>query len=294
MIVSVALALCPLYVAVISEEVVELVVSVVIGKLACVAPAPTVTVEGTVAAAVLPLINAITAPPAGAAPLSVTVPVDEVPPIAEVGLRARADTDAGFTVKITDPLEPLNVAVIVTCCWLATPPVVTGKVALLVPVATGIEAGTLATAELLLESVTLEYDGAAPERFTVPAVVLPPTTGVGFMTTELTAGVTSKLILWTLLPYVADMETTVGLVTAEVVMPKLAVVEPEGTLTLLGTAATLVLLLASITVPPVVVFNVTVPITGYPPAMILGLTATFTDDPDPDCSTNTPVLHVPA
>ena len=46
---------------------------VVMLKLALVAPAATVTLPGTVAAA-LPLEGAITAPPEGAAPVSVTVP----------------------------------------------------------------------------------------------------------------------------------------------------------------------------------------------------------------------------
>src|SRR2546429_7566447 len=49
-------------------------------KVALVAPAGTVTLEGTVAAAVLLLESATCAPPAGAAPLSVTVPVEEFPP----------------------------------------------------------------------------------------------------------------------------------------------------------------------------------------------------------------------
>src|SRR5262249_1387731 len=49
------------------------------------APAATVTLAGTVASAVLPLVSVTTAPPAGALPLSVTVPT-EVP---------LGDTDAG-------------------------------------------------------------------------------------------------------------------------------------------------------------------------------------------------------
>ena len=52
-------------------------------KVALVAPAGTVTLEGTVAAAVLLLESVTCAPPAGAGPLSVTVPVEEFPP--EIG-----------------------------------------------------------------------------------------------------------------------------------------------------------------------------------------------------------------
>ncbi len=55
-------------------------------KLALVAPAATVTLDGTVATLVLLLDRATTAPPDGAALLSVTVPIDELPPLTLVGL----------------------------------------------------------------------------------------------------------------------------------------------------------------------------------------------------------------
>ena len=66
-------------------EATGLVVAV---KVAVVAPAGTVTDAGTWAAAVLLDVNATTAPPAGAGSLSVTVPVEGLPP----------STDAGFTL----------------------------------------------------------------------------------------------------------------------------------------------------------------------------------------------------
>ena len=49
-------------------------------------PAGTVTLAGTVAAAVLLLARVTTAPPAGAAPVRVAVPVDGLPPWTDVGL----------------------------------------------------------------------------------------------------------------------------------------------------------------------------------------------------------------
>ena len=56
-------------------------------------PAMTVTLDGTVAADAL-LERLTTAPPLGAAPLRVTVPVDEDPPLTLVGLSASADSVA--------------------------------------------------------------------------------------------------------------------------------------------------------------------------------------------------------
>jgi hypothetical protein len=63
-------------------------------NVAVVAPAATVTVAGTVAAPVL-LDSVTVIPPAGAALVSVTVPVDEAPPVTLAGLSATADSDAG-------------------------------------------------------------------------------------------------------------------------------------------------------------------------------------------------------
>jgi len=54
-------------------------------------PAMTVTLDGTVAADAL-LERFTTAPPLGAGPLKVTVPVEEDPPLTLVGLSASADS----------------------------------------------------------------------------------------------------------------------------------------------------------------------------------------------------------
>jgi hypothetical protein len=64
---------------------------VLILKVALVAPAGTITLEGTLAAPLL-LESATCAPPAGAGPLSVTVPVEDVPPITLVGFRVSEET----------------------------------------------------------------------------------------------------------------------------------------------------------------------------------------------------------
>jgi len=72
---------------------------VVTVKVAVVALAATVTLAGTVAAALL-LDSVTTAPPVGAALLKVTVPVDEVPPVTEVGFSVTDNTADELTVTV--------------------------------------------------------------------------------------------------------------------------------------------------------------------------------------------------
>src|SRR5689334_469790 len=66
-------------------EVDALTALVLTVNVALVAPAATVTLEGTLATVVSLLESATCAPPAGAAPLNVTVPVEEFPPVTLVG-----------------------------------------------------------------------------------------------------------------------------------------------------------------------------------------------------------------
>ena len=71
-------------------------------NVALVAPAATVTLAETVAAAVLSLIREMTAPPVGAGPLRVTVPVEGDPPVTLMGLSAIEESVAepcGVTVS---------------------------------------------------------------------------------------------------------------------------------------------------------------------------------------------------
>ena len=73
---------------------------VVMAKVALVAPAEMVTLGGTLAVALLLLDSETTAPPVGAAPLSVTVAVEEVPPWTDAGFSTREDTvGGGVTVR---------------------------------------------------------------------------------------------------------------------------------------------------------------------------------------------------
>src|SRR5437773_1913670 len=107
--VSVAVWLVPLYEAEMVAGVDVGTAVVLIVKVAVLLPAGTVTLEGTLAAALL-LESATCAPPAGAGPLSVTVPVDDcVPPVTLVGFNVSEETvgrGGGVTVSEADVLAP--------------------------------------------------------------------------------------------------------------------------------------------------------------------------------------------
>jgi hypothetical protein len=75
-------------------------VDVVTVNVADVLPALTVTEEGTAATVEL-LDKLILAPPVGAADDSVTVPVEEVPPVTEVGFRLMDVRVAGGAVILS-------------------------------------------------------------------------------------------------------------------------------------------------------------------------------------------------
>src|SRR5512147_2495567 len=128
----------PPYSAEIATAVALVTETVLTGNVALVLPFPTVTEDGTLATDVLPLDSDTTAPPLGAGPFSVTVPVETFPPTTEDGLSDR-ETSArggGFTVMGEDLATPPYNAEIVTAAVLDTETVVTGNVALVLPLPT--------------------------------------------------------------------------------------------------------------------------------------------------------------
>ena len=68
-------------------------------NVAVVAFAAMVTLAGTAATDVSLLMSATAAPPDGAGPPSVTVPVDALPPVTDVGFRLTVLTTGGVTVS---------------------------------------------------------------------------------------------------------------------------------------------------------------------------------------------------
>ena len=82
---------------------------VVTGNVTLLAPATTVTLDGTLAADELSLLRDTTAPPGGKAPLSVTVPVEGLPPTTLDGFTCSEINTAagGVTVRMAVLVFPL-------------------------------------------------------------------------------------------------------------------------------------------------------------------------------------------
>ena len=89
---------------------------VLTANVTLVAPAGIVTLDGTVASDVLLLESKTTTPPVGAGALSVTVPVEELPPLTLVGFRVSEANDTpelDVAVGVDDDLG-VAVGVLVT------------------------------------------------------------------------------------------------------------------------------------------------------------------------------------
>ena len=159
-------------------------------KVADVAPAGTDTAAGTMTLVGLSLTSATVAPPAGAAALSVTVPVGVLPPGTLVCWRlsdANVTAGGGFTVSVAVLVAPPPLAEIVTIVAVGTGLVATAKVAVVVPLGTVTALGTLAAAVLPLDSVTtIPPPEAGAFRRIVPVDEPPPATFDGTRLTEVT------------------------------------------------------------------------------------------------------------
>ena len=161
---------------------------VVTVKFAVLEPLGIVTETGTCATMKLLLLRVTVAPPEGAFPFKVTVPVEDWPPFPLFGDNVRVVRAALVRVRVAVLLTPAKLAVTVIVVVEDTPEVVIVNVAVLLPDVTVTLVGVVAE-ELLSDNVTtVPPEGAGPLIVTVPVDELPPTTEVGFRVTELSVG----------------------------------------------------------------------------------------------------------
>jgi len=241
--VRVTLLQLPEIVAVVAE-LTDVVVTV---KLALDEPAGTVTLAGTLVAVEFSLSDT-TAPPLGAGPLKVTVPVDELPPVTLVGLTETDDNDAEggggggpcvtvISVNWNAPSIAAESCTVVV--WLGN--VETVKVALVAPPGTVTLDGTLAErGRKLWRLIATPFGGAGPPSLTVPVADAPPTTLVGLTVSDVSGGsvgynVSSREMVTP--PPVTEIVIAVGALTGAVVMSKKPTPLPAKTVTVSGTAA---------------------------------------------------------
>jgi hypothetical protein len=224
------------YTAEIVTEVDDATPLVVIVKVVLVDPAAISTLAGTCAADVLLLCNVTSAPPAGARPLKVTVPVELFPPTTEVGVLVSEDRVGALTVRVV-VLVTTKVPEIATDVLADTGVVVMVKVALMDPAAISTLAGTCAADVLLLCSVTTAPPvGAARVRVAVPVELAPPIKEGGFsVSDDRDGGAVTVRVAVRLTPRVPVITDEVSAVTALVVTTKVADVLPAKTVTEIGT-----------------------------------------------------------
>lgn len=174
-------------------------------KVPVVCPPATVTVAGTVPAALL--LDRFTANPAvGALEPSVTVPVAVPskldPPITVLLLKDRPVRTGAAIVRLALAVFAPVPAVIGTTVWDPTGVVVTVNVAVVAAPATVTVAGTVAAPlpEPELSGTERPAAGAGPEIVTVPLELVPPVTEVGDKATLVGTGARTVSVAALLLP----------------------------------------------------------------------------------------------
>lgn len=259
--------------------VVAATVLVFTAKAALVAPAATVTLAGALATLPLLLVSVTTAPPDGAAPLSVTIPVEELLPLTLSGFSVRPEIETvtvpeGLMVNVAVLVTPAPVAEIVTVVGAETGVVKTPNPAVSDPCGTCAVVGTLATDGLLLDrkiSVSL-VAGAATLMVPLDPVVLVVTVGLSVSDVGASCGV-SVTCACSALPFrLALIVTSVFAVTALVGRLIEADGLPAATVAVAGGLAageSLVRLTAS---PPggACPLNITIMVGCPPPVMVPG------------------------
>jgi len=240
--------------------------------------AGTVTDAGRVALP-LPEESDTVAPPGPAAPFKVTVPVEEVPPVTEVGDRLTPLSVAEVIVSVAVSVVLPNVAEIVAVTALDTALVLVVKVAEELPAATVTEEGTIALEEFDDRLTIVPPVGAFPLSVTVPVAETPPKTVVGDTDSELSDGAltVSEAVIVTAAA-VAEIVAVAFVATGIVATLNVAEVAPAATGTVEGTVTPVVSEESVTTVPAVGAgaLSVIVPMAEAPPMTEVGEMAKLT------------------
>ena len=225
-------------------------------KLPVVAPAATVTDDGTVRP--VQLLDTVTAvPPVGAAAEIVTLQLVLPPDATDVGVHVSPVTvvaAGGVTVTEAVPELPFNDAVIVTAWFDVTVPAVPVKLPVVAPAATVTDAGVV-SAVLLSDTVTaVPPVGAAAEIVTVQLVLAPDTTEVGVHVSPVTVGA-GGVTVTDAVPELPFNDAVIVAVWFDATVPavpvKLPVVAPAATVTVAGVVSAVLLSDTVTAVPPV-------------------------------------------
>ena len=206
-------------------------------------------------------------------PLRVTIPVEDVPPVTEVGDTVSVASVGGVMVSVAVCFTEPTVAVTTADVVVETAEVETVNVAVFCPDGTTTFAGTIAAELLELKVTVVPLEGASPVRVTVPVEVVPPETEVGERDRfAKSGGVIVKLAEADADPDPAVITATVVLETGLVEALNVAVVAPAATVTVPGTVALAVLDESGTENPPAGAADpiVTVPVEESPPSTDVG------------------------
>jgi hypothetical protein len=235
-------------VAVIVTVLLEHCAVVVIGKDTVLLPAGTLTVLGTEATAGLLLLK-LTGHACGAVPLRITPPEADTPPGSVAGTPRYFS--AGWRIRLVCRLTPFRLAVTVVVVVTGTALELIVKVAWLLPCGTVTVEGMLIDGLFPLSATVAPPLGAFPFRRISPGVVVPPMMPKVVIKSPPSRGDTVKAFWPTPEAVIATAVSTVTGGVSAVVMGKVAVRCPPGTVTLAGTWTRLVLPLnKSTTCPP--------------------------------------------
>jgi hypothetical protein len=228
------------------------VLAAVAANVAKVCPPATITLEGTVTAALL-LDSETVVPPLGALPLIVTVQLAVPGPVTVGGVQLRPTScSCDDTLSPVVPVLPFNPAVSVALTVVAVLPAVAVNVAEVFPAATSTLEGTVTVALLLVSETVVPPVCAVPLIVTVQVADPGPVTAGGVQLRLATCSCDDTLspvvVVLPFNPAVSVALTAVAVLPAEAV--NVAKVCPAAISILEGTVAVGLLLDSDTVVPP--------------------------------------------